>query len=200
MYLDNFHLFLVDQNQKRRASISYEMSKRGAYVVPFEDVEELATRWPEKGMVLVADDRDNVPRLTEQMLKLEKWLPFVAFSEEANTSRIVRAVNEGAVGYSDSPTDVDNFCKTVEEARTATDRIGYIRARALKAKKSMETLTKREMEVLEGLSEGLTNRAVAQHLSISHRTVEIHRANLLNKLGGVGINAAIRLLIESRII
>ena len=200
MYLDNFHLFLVDQNQKRRASISYEMSKRGAYVVPFEDVEELATRWPEKGMVLVADDRDNVPRLTEQMLKLEKWLPFVAFSEEPDTSRIVRAVNEGAVGYSDSPTDVDNFCKTVEEARTATDRIGYIRARALKAKKSMETLTKREMEVLEGLSDGLTNRAVAQQLNISHRTVEIHRANLLNKLGGVGINAAIRLLIESRIV
>lgn len=200
MYLDNFHLFLVDQNQKRRAAISYEMSKRGAYVVPFEDVEELATRWPEKGMVLVADDKDNVPRLTEQMLKLEKWLPFVAFSEAPDTSRIVRAVNEGAVGYSDSPTDVDNFCKTVEEARTATDRIGYIRARALKAKKSMETLTKREMEVLEGLSDGLTNRAVAQHLNISHRTVEIHRANLLNKLGSGGINAAIRLLIESRII
>lgn len=200
MYQENFHLFLVDQNQKRRATLSYEMSKRGAYVVPFEAVEELATRWPENGMVLVADDLDNIPKLTEQMLKLEKWLPFVAFSDEPDTSRIVRAVNEGAVGYSDSPADVENFCRTVEEARTATDRIGYIRARALKAKKSMEGLTKREKEVLEGLSEGLTNRAVAQHLSISHRTVEIHRANLLNKLGGVGINAAIRLLIESRII
>lgn len=200
MQQDNFHLFLIDQNQKRRATISYEMSKRGVYVVPFEAVEELATRWPDDGMVLVADDMDNVPKLTEQMLKLEKWLPFVAFSEEPDTSRIVRAVNEGAVGYSDSPTDVENFCRTVEEARTATDRIGYIRARALKAKKSMENLTKREMEVLEGLSEGLTNRAVAQHLNISHRTVEIHRSNLLGKLGGVGINAAIRLLIESRII
>lgn len=200
MYPGNFHLFLVDDNQKRRATISYEMSKRGMYIVPFEAVEELAARWPAEGMVLVSDDTDNVPKLTEQMLKSEKWLPFIAFSERPETSRIVRAVNEGAVGYSDSPTDAEKFCKTVEEARGATDRIGYIRARALRAKKSIANLTKREMEVLEGLAEGLTNRVVAEKLHISHRTVEIHRANLLNKLGGIGINAAIRILIESKII
>lgn len=199
MYQENYHLFLVDDNQKRRAAISYEMSKRGMYVVPFEAVEELAARWPNDGMVLVSDDTDNVPKLTEQMLKSEKWLPFIAFSEQPETARIVRAVNQGAVGYSDTPTDAEKFCETVEEARGATDRIGYIRARALKAKKAIAGLTKREMEVLEGLAEGQTNRAVAEQLHISHRTVEIHRANLLNKLGGVGINAAIRILIESRI-
>ncbi|AIT79865.1 LuxR family transcriptional regulator [Novosphingobium pentaromativorans US6-1] len=200
MYQGNFHLFLVDQNQKRRATVSYEMSKRGIYIVPFEAVEELASRWPDAGMILIADDNNNIAMLTELMLQMEKWLPFVAFAENPTTSQIVRAVNEGAVGYSDTPTDVDEFCRTVEEARVAIDRIGHIRSRAIKAKKSIESLTRREMEVLEGLAQGLTNRAVAEQLEISHRTVEIHRANLLTKLGDVGINAAIRLLIEARII
>lgn len=176
------------------------MSNRGAYIVPFESVEEIAARWPDDGMILIADDHDNISRLTEKMLKLERWLPFIAFSEEPDTPRIVHAVNQGAVGYSDSPADVEKLCAAIEDARVATDRIGYIRARALRAKKSIESLTRREIEVLEGLSEGMTNRAVADHLQISHRTVEIHRANMLNKLGSVGINAAIRLLIESRII
>ncbi|CCA91576.1 LuxR family transcriptional regulator protein [Novosphingobium sp. PP1Y] len=200
MYQGNFHLFLVDQNQKRRATVSYEMSKRGIYIVPFEAVEELASRWPDAGMILIADDNNNIATLTHLMLQMEKWLPFVAFAENPTTSQIVRAVNEGAVGYSDSPTNVDEFCKTVEEARVSIDRIGHIRARAIRAKKSIESLTRREMEVLEGLAQGLTNRAVAEQLEISHRTVEIHRANLLTKLGDVGINAAIRLLIEARII
>lgn len=194
------HLFLVDQNQKRRATISYEMSNRGMYIVPFETVDELAARWPDDGMILIADDSDNIRRLTDKMVRLERWLPFIAFADQPDTSQIVGAVNQGAVGYSDSPANVEKFCAAIEEARTATDRIGYIRARALKARKSIESLTRREMEVLEGLSEGMTNRAVAETLHISHRTVEIHRANMLNKLGSGGINAAIRLLIESRII
>ena len=194
------HLFLVDQNQKRRAALSFEMSNRGMYIVPFETVDELAARWPDEGMILIADDSDNIRRLTDKMVRLERWLPFIAFADQPDTSRIVGAVNQGAVGYSDSPTDVEKFCAAIQEARTATDRIGYIRARALKARESIESLTRREMEVLEGLSEGMTNRAVAETLQISHRTVEIHRANMLNKLGSGGINAATRLLIESRII
>lgn len=194
------HVFLIYDNPERRATISYEMSKRGMYVVPFASVEDLAARWPNEGMVLISDDADNVPILAEKMLASEQWLPFIAFSERPEAARIVRAVNEGAVGYSDHPTDIEKLCKTVREARNATGRIGYIRARALKARTAIAGLTRREMQVLEGLADGLTNRAIGEKLFISHRTVELHRGKLLNKLGGLSINAAIRMLMESKAI
>lgn len=51
-----------------------------------------------------------------------------------------------------------------------------------KIEKQIDSLTRRELEVLEGVASGLTNREIAERLCISVRTVESHRANLMDKL------------------
>jgi two-component system response regulator FixJ len=58
---------------------------------------------------------------------------------------------------------------------------------------SIATLTAREKDVLHYLVDGMTNKAIAEALSISPRTVEIHRANLMEKLGAESLSAALRL-------
>jgi two-component system response regulator FixJ len=57
----------------------------------------------------------------------------------------------------------------------------------------LQVLTSREREVLDGLAEGLPNKTIAYDLGISPRTVEIHRANLMTKLGVRSLSEALRL-------
>ena len=61
-------------------------------------------------------------------------------------------------------------------------------------------LTKREREVLAGVAGGLSNRMIGEKLSISPRTVEIHRANMLTKMGANHTSEAIRIAIEAALV
>lgn len=58
-----------------------------------------------------------------------------------------------------------------------------VRLRDRRAQPDMDLLTRRELEVVAGLIRGLTNKQIGVALGISHRTVEIHRARLMRKLG-----------------
>ena len=68
------------------------------------------------------------------------------------------------------------------------------------ARARVERLTRREREVLGGVASGLSNRLIGEKLSISPRTVEIHRANMLNKLGANHTSDAIRIAIEAALV
>ena len=61
------------------------------------------------------------------------------------------------------------------------------------AKGRVERLTPRERDVLVGLVDGLTNKMIAEALDISPRTVEIHRANLMEKLEATSLSAVLRI-------
>jgi len=68
------------------------------------------------------------------------------------------------------------------------------------ARARLDRLTKREREVLDGVASGLSNRLIGEKLAISPRTVEIHRANMLNKLGANHTSEAIRIAIEASLV
>ena len=59
-------------------------------------------------------------------------------------------------------------------------------------------LTPRERDVLEGLAKGLPNKTIAYDLGISPRTVEIHRANLMSKLGVRSLSEALRIAFATK--
>ena len=64
--------------------------------------------------------------------------------------------------------------------------------------RSIELLTMREREVVAGLVRGLTNKQIGQKLGISHRTVEIHRARAMRKLGEPTLAALLTLVLPHR--
>jgi two-component system response regulator FixJ len=65
--------------------------------------------------------------------------------------------------------------------------------RSVEAQSKLTKLTPREREVLECLVDGLTNKAIADVLSISPRTIEIHRSNMMEKLEAESLSAALRI-------
>lgn len=186
----------VDRDVKRRASISYYLNSRGFLAEPFETIDELIGRRPKAGVVLVHDDERTVGSLVQQLCQRHTWLPVVAFSEEPEPSRVVEAVLDGAIGYASWPGCGETLMDAIRHAATRTDAAAGGSRRAV-ALGQIEKLSNRERDILAGMAEGLSNRLIGQQLSISPRTVELHRANMLTKLGARHSADAIRVAIEA---
>jgi FixJ family two-component response regulator len=99
------------------------------------------------------------------------------------TGRVVKAVLAGALDYLEWPCDTAKIMTAIALAESAAGSIGSLRLREARARSRVQKLTRREREVLEGVADGLSNRLIGEKLRISPRTVEIHRANMLNKMG-----------------
>lgn len=194
------HIILVDGDLRRRAAISHYLSGRGIHVEPFETVAELGGRWPRQGLVFAYDDGDTIRSLTGQLVRSGNWLPVVPFGESPVPRRIVEAVLGGAIDYIAWPFDDAALSHTLENAQQRAESIGHTKLREAVARNRIERLTPREREVLSGVAAGHSNRAIAEHLSISPRTVEIHRANMLTKIGANHTSEAIRVAIEASLI
>lgn len=193
-------LILVDADTRRRASVSHMLSGRGVHVEPFESVSELAQSWPRSGIVLIHDGPGGVADLVARMAKNGEWYPIIAFAENPAAARIVRAILDGAVDYIVWPFEPETVIAALQRLEDNAEGLGNARMREAVARGRIEKLTEREREVLDCVASGLSNRKIGEKLEISPRTVEIHRANMLNKLGANHTSEAIRIAIEAELV
>lgn len=193
-------VILLDHDSRRRAAISHCLSGSGIHVEPFEDIGEFNGRWPQSGQLLVHDIGDTLSQLIAQMVGSGTWLPVIAFAEAPGTPQVVTAILGGAIDYVTWPFDGPTFAAALETAQARADAAGNARLREAVARSRIERLTPREREVLRGVASGHPNRLIAEHLDISPRTVEIHRANMLNKIGASHTSEAIRIAIEASLV
>jgi len=194
------NLILIDNDLRRRASISHALSSSQVHVEPFETVTELAASWPRSGVILIHDEAGAIDELLGKMAQHGEWFPIIAFSETPSASRIVEAVLDGAIDYIEWPIAADVLTATLGRAIKRADHVGNGKLREVMARARVDRLTRREREVLGGVASGLSNRLIGEKLAISPRTVEIHRANMLNKLGAHHTSDAIRIAIEASLV
>ena len=194
------NLTLVDSNSRRRAGITHALCSSGIHVEPCESIAELAGAWPRAGVILIHDEGDIISQLIETMARHGEWFPIVAYGENPTAHRIVRAVLDGAVDYIAWPVTVDELTSTFAGSAQRAGSVSNARLREIMARSRIERLTRREREVLGGVASGLSNRMIGERLAISPRTVEIHRANMLHKLGATHTSDAIRIAIEASLV
>jgi two-component system response regulator FixJ len=194
------NLFVVDGDFRRRAAISHCLAGASIHVEPFEDVTELISRWPRSGLLLVHDDTQSVSTLLSHMGQSGNWLPVIGYAENPSTRTVVQAVLEGAIDYISWPFTAEEIAEVVGTAAGRAKIFGGTKLRESLARSRVDRLTKREREVLAGVAEGLSNRLIGEKLSISPRTVEIHRANMLTKMGANHTSEAIRIAIEAAVV
>lgn len=193
------NIFLVDGDFRRRAAISHCLAGSPIHVEPFEDSAELTDRWPRGGLLLVHDDGRTISDLLSHMSRCGQWLPMIAFAESPATRRVVQAVLDGAIDYIAWPFTGDEISGVIAEAEAKAESFGSTKLREALARSRVDRLTRREREVLVGVAGGMSNRSIGEKLSISPRTVEIHRANMLTKMGANHTSEAIRIAIEAAI-
>lgn len=120
--------------------------------------------------------------LQQEMLRRGLTLPVIIITGHGDVTAAVRAFRAGAVDFLQKPFDEDLLIERVQEAferdlagRRADVEAGEIRRR-------LALLSPRELEVMQLVAEGLPNKTIAQRLSIGIRTVETHRARVLEKM------------------
>jgi two-component system response regulator FixJ len=136
--------------------------------------------------------------LQHELLNRRIGLPVIVMTGHGDVPLAVEAMKAGAVDFIEKPFSDE---KMIAAIQTGLDR--YARdAQRTDAASMVETrlngLTPREREVLDGLVTGLPNKTIAYDLNISPRTVEVHRANLMTKMGAANLPELVRMVLLSR--
>lgn len=194
------NLILVDSDFRHRAVITHLLSGSGIHVEPFDGTAEITGAWPRTGVLFVHDAGDTVRELFDYMTEQACWLPLIAYSESPNTSAVVQAVFHGAVDYVEWPISEVQIRHAMMMAEQNFVAMGNAKLREAMARSRVRKLTRREREVLAGVANGLSNRLIGERLAISPRTVEIHRANMLTKIGANHTSEAIRIAVEASLL
>jgi two-component system response regulator FixJ len=130
--------------------------------------------------------------LQERLNELGVKLPVVVMTGHGDVQTAVRAMKAGAADFVEKPFDDERLISALEAALAGTFRRPPS-TDALEAAERIAALSRREREVLEALVAGHPNKVIARDLGISPRTVEVHRARMLERLGTASLAEAIRL-------
>ncbi len=122
-------------------------------------------------------------------------LPVVVVTGHADVGLAVRAMKAGAVDFIEKPYSETDMLHAVQMALARTADVRQTAAATETAQIRVSALTPRERDVLRRLVEGRPNKVIAHELGISPRTVEIHRANLMEKLACRSLAEAVRIAI-----
>jgi len=120
-------------------------------------------------------------------------LPTIAYGENPPTERVVQVMLTGVSGYLSWPFNSNELLNTLDQMLEANAG-RQLRERAMaRARGQVEELTPRERQVLTALVAGMSNKEIAKALSISPRTIEIHRAHMMTRLEANSIAEAVKI-------
>ncbi len=121
-------------------------------------------------------------QVQNEILALNSQLPIIFMSGHSSYEEVFTATLNGAVAFLQKPVSKERLCATVQRAVTLSTEMRESMVSTMNARMLFDSLTEREKEVFHLLIAGKHNKMIANKLDISLRTVEFHRANVLEKL------------------
>lgn len=196
---DRLTVHVVDGDSRSRAEHARIVLALGHHAEVYSDLDELLDRPPENGVMLVRQHAvgDNVEDLFERLGEESVWVPVIVAAADPTTEQVVTAIKCGARDYLHLPIQPERLAHSLACAADEAAAYGRARHRLVDARRRVETLSRREREVLEWLALGCSNKVIARELGISPRTVEIHRANMMVKLAAKHAAEAIRVWLQA---
>ena len=180
-------VYVVDDDEAVRDSLQWLLEGKDYRVRCFESAEAFLARYdPREVACLIADIRMHGMtglELQDKLIERHSPLPIVFITGHGDVPMAVDTMKKGALDFIQKPFDESALVSVVERmlehARTAfTDQQQAATREALLAK-----LSGRESQVLERIVAGRLNKQIADDLGISIKTVEAHRANIMEKMG-----------------
>ena len=188
---------LVDDDEAIRRSAAFMLKTSGFRVQIYESGDQLlkGALSLDPGCVLLDIRMPGMDGLEVQQALKERGvgLPVVIMTGHGDVTLAVQAMKAGAVDFIEKPFEKAVLLGAIDQAFSRLERSAEARERAKEAEVQLNALTPREREVLDGLAQGFPNKTIAYDLGISPRTVEIHRANLMTKLGVKSLSEALRI-------
>lgn len=193
---------LVDDDEDIRRSASFMLRTANLIVKTYASGPELLGVKDLPSGCILLDIR--MPEMTGLEVQAElkrrgQLLPVVIMTGHGDVGLAVEAMKAGAVDFIEKPFEKAVLLGALEEGFARFTRAGNAQARREAAEAKLKVLTGREREVLDGLARGLPNKTIGYDLGISARTVEVHRANVMTKLGVPSFAEALRIAFAARL-
>lgn len=195
-------IFVVDDDAAVREALSTILTMEGFDVTGFADGNALVTAVRSHVPACVILDV-NIPGPSGldvlKRLKADACpAAFFAMSGQANIPMAVDAIRNGAVDFFEKPFDAGRIVGCVREAIADAGRHSRMTGQLASHFPGMELLTPRERQVLEQIAGGSSNKEAGRALGISPRTVEVHRARIMEKIGARNAANLVRIVLTEQ--
>ena len=179
---------LIDQDQAARDTLERALKASGLGVHGFDSAARFLSQVSAPGPACALID-GNLPDMTCLQLQAETVrrglrVPLLFLVGQQQVVLAISLMKSGAVDVLVKPVDEDELRRRVHAVLAASERA---QAHVSAARERLGRLTQRELEVVMLATSGLSNKDIANHLSISFRTVEVHRRNAMRKTGTANI-------------
>jgi two-component system, LuxR family, response regulator FixJ len=194
-------VFVVDDDPAMRDSLRWLLESVGLRVQTYATAAEfLAGRDPAAPGCLVLDVR--MPGMSgldlqEELQRRRTDLPTIVVTGHAEVPMAVRAVKAGAIDFIEKPFSDQLLLDRVRQALETDRQERETRARREEARRRVGHLTPREREVLDLVVAGRANKEIASVLGLSPKTVEVHRARVMEKMEVDSLADLIRVALQA---
>jgi PAS domain S-box-containing protein len=199
---DGSMVYVVDSNEASRQELSLLLQGAGYQVTPFSSAQAFLDVAPvvvPGCVVLDARSPDAGGLIIPRELKGRRsGLPVIVLDEaRGNIAVGVEAMKAGAVDFLEAPYRPEQLLEAVASANAGIREAGERNGAVELARARIAALSLREREVLEQLVVGGTNKTIARDLGISPRTVEAHRARIMERLGAQSLPELVQIAIAA---
>lgn len=193
-------VYLVDDDRDFRLSLHQLIEDQQLSCAAYATAEEFLEDLPENAYgCLILDLRmpgmDGL-ELQHQLRRRGASLPIVFLTGHGELRAAVAALKQGAIEFLTKPADPEVFLTAVTRALAAAAQWRDREAELVETRQRLDSLTPREREVLAGVIAGKVSRQIAEDLSISRKTVEMHRARIMDKMAASNLAALIRMCVR----
>lgn len=188
---------IVDDEETIRKAVGFTLRTAGFVVETYASGPEFlqSAGEAENGCVILDMHMPDMDGLEVQAALTQKNIdmPVVVLTGNGDVALAVQAMKAGAVDFLAKPIERAILLDAIDRAFARIDRAESRTVEEAGARRLIDLLTQRERDVLEGLAQGHPNKTIAYDLGISSRTVEVHRANLMSKLGVHTLSQTLRI-------
>jgi two-component system response regulator FixJ len=197
-------VYVIDDDDAVRQSLEFLLKTVGIPVRGFESARAFLEVLPNIHTGCVITDV-RMPEMTgidllRRIKESNHDIPVIVITGHGDISLAVEAMKIGAMDFLEKPFDDDLLLAAVRTALSAEADAARHKAEVADIHDKLAALSNRERQVLEGLVVGKANKMIAFDLSISPRTVEIYRANLMTKMSANSLSDLVRMAMTAGIL
>ena len=193
-------VFVVDDDDGVRTSLGILLDSAGYRAVPFSSAADFLAQYdPVRPGCLLLDMR--MPGMTgmeliQELARRGSFLPVIFITGHGDVPMAVEAMKAGAFDFLQKPFSPRDLLERIERALAADTEARHVLSRTEELRQRYATLTPREKEVMSLIVAGHANKVIAMDLKLSERTVEIHRARVMEKMATRSVAHLVRMALE----
>ena len=193
---------LIDDDEGVRRALAFLLTASGFAVRVYDSAAAFLDALPtvQPGCVVTDVRMPGIDGLElQRQLKVRKCgLPVVIMTGHGDVPLAVATMKAGAIDFIEKPFNDDILLSAIKAALERSRSASRGNSEVAATLERLAALSPREREVLDGLLAGRPNKTIAYDLKISDRTVEVHRAHLMAKMGAASLSELLQMVLRAR--